>query len=457
MIDLEQQLEQMLADDARQLGGVSATSDEVISQGRGRRRRQQLFSGLAVVIIGATGFFAASQFAPAEQAEIDVVSDGSSDGATNPDGASDSEGSTVLSVPDDSDTTSDTDAESTTTTSGEGSADPGEDSDVIAGDVTASDGSTETIEQPETKEDNETPKQENDAAANQQGASKSMQSAAASMPDDTVLFASGAESCASTPDRHPDWVEGQQSNYRNDDGRPSHGFAYHSASASHKFVADERALEGDCVITLSVEDADRQETSARLFRRFDRQGEPLPHEAYYSAWIYVPEPVTHDSIATINGVKKFGFWTIFQLRNTVPGSESSIPTIDVGIEPYEGRPNSMMLSLYSKAACGSDPNCDGVTIQSNIPPQLPVAEWVHIELYVHGEQDKTGRVEIWQDGERVIDYQGQTERTGTSNLQWALTSSGVLHKPADHTLYVDDVIISTEPVTPVLKAMGAFD
>ncbi len=450
MSDLEQQLQELLEGDARELSTLQATPDEVMVEGRWRRRRQQFLTTVGVVVIGAIGFAAVTQLGIDNRAGIDAVGNGGNSGGE------------ISSVPPDSG--GDLDG-SESSESGESFADTSstnEDSLVVPDDAAST--GTQTKES-ELDEPDFVTEQDSDADRSEQSSTRSdtsddqpkIRSAAASIPSESVLFSSGGEGCAATPERHPDWVEGQTAEDRDSNGNDSHGFAYHSGSATHRFVEDERAIEGNCVLALTIENTDKQQSAARVFRRFDREGIQLPDQAYYSTWLYIPEDVTYANKGTLDGEEEFGYWSILQLRNKI-GNETSVPTIDINIGPIGGRENKMALGLYSKVACGSDTGCDdGVNIESDAESFVAAGEWVHIELYVHSVQDQTGRVELWQNGQKVIDYRGQTERIGADGRQWALTSGGLFHDPASHTMYVDDVIVSTVPVSPVLKTTGAFD
>lgn len=451
MSDLEQQLQNLLEGDARELTALQATPDDVIVQGRWRRRRQQFLTTVGVVVIGALGFAAVTQLGLDDRAGIDAVGNGGDSGGEVSPAPSDSDGDLEVS---DSSGSGDSSSENSKTN---------DDSLVVPDDV--ADPDSQTDESGLDDEQDLVAEQESDAASPKQGATPAadgddqqrLSSVANAIPSQSLLFSSGGEGCAVTPERHPDWVEGQAADGLDDNGNRSHGFAYHSGSATHRFVEDERAIEGNCVLALQIEKSDQEQAAARVFRRFDREGQQLPHQAYYSTWLYIPEEVTYANKGTVGGEEVFGYWSILQLRNKV-GNETSVPTLDINIGPIGGREGKMALGLYSKVACGGDAACDdGVNIESDAPSALVAGEWVHIELYVHSAQDQTGRVELWQNGLKVIDYQGQTERTGTDGLQWALTSGGLLHDPASHTMYVDDVIISTVPVSPILKASGAFD
>ncbi len=268
---------------------------------------------------------------------------------------------------------------------------------------------------------------------------------------ESVLFASGAEGCESGSDRHPDWIEGQSSGGLDDQGRPTHGFAFHSGQAGHRFEIHERAVEGECVISLDIGGVDRQPASARLFRRYDRRGNELPEEAYYSWWIMIPQDVSFARRAEIGGDTVFGYWNVAQLYNDVAaadGGGESRSTLSVMAGRTQDEEH-MTLSVYSKARCGAEPGCDDE--ERLVQPaasaiELPAGRWVHVQLYVRSAGDASGRVMLWQDGRLIIDHSGQSERDGATRRKWALTSSGVLHDPANHTVHIDDVVISTEPV-----------
>lgn len=66
-------------------------------------------------------------------------------------------------------------------------------------------------------------------------------------------------------------------------------------------------------------------------------------------------------------------------------------------------------------------------------------------LYLTENDD--GRMEVWQDGEKVIAARGQTlptARTVYDRLQVGLTANS--NREQSHTCYVDDVTISNRPL-----------
>lgn len=273
--------------------------------------------------------------------------------------------------------------------------------------------------------------------------------------DPSVLFFSDNDDCTGieAQQRHPDWVQGQPGSGRNDDGTPTFGYAYNTGDASKGeinwgFHPTSIALSGDCVLAMGVADAYGNKRAVRIFRRYDRQGRYLPGEAYYSVWYYFPTEVSYDSSGSVGGTRRWGYWNVFQIKNEVGGD--SLANLSINAGKLTGA-SAMEFRIGYKSPCGGVEECDDAsTINAHTSVPIPVGRWVHFELYLKSSTGPDGRLTAWQDGREIIDFTGQTERTGSSRRTWSVNNYGQLHRPSSHTLYVDDALISTRPVHPLL-------
>jgi hypothetical protein len=291
------------------------------------------------------------------------------------------------------------------------------------------------------------------------GPSASVSDVVGRLAPGSVLFHTDNEGCDGLLDgrAHPDWIEGQPGTGRNDDGTPTYGFAYNTgdttaAEIDWRFVEQPNAPSGRCVLSMTLNHADDSSHAVRLFRRYDRNGELLPDDAYYSAWLYFPKVIEFDNRGVIDGEDVFGFWNVFQIKNDLGLEDSrrslSALSFNAGKVPDQ---DVMSLTAYSKVPCGADEDCGrAFTIEQSDPTPIPTGRWVHFELHLLSRIDGTGRLEVWQDGEMILTYSGPTERPGTVRRTWSLTSMGHLHRTPSHSLFADDPVISTEPMHPEL-------
>ena len=78
---------------------------------------------------------------------------------------------------------------------------------------------------------------------------------------------------------------------------------------------------------------------------------------------------------------------------------------------------------------------------------FPTGEWVHIEIHLTLSDDDDGIIEVWQDGEKIIDTLGQTlllDETIYNYLEIGITAHSYGDEAA--TLYVDDIVISDNAI-----------
>jgi hypothetical protein len=79
--------------------------------------------------------------------------------------------------------------------------------------------------------------------------------------------------------------------------------------------------------------------------------------------------------------------------------------------------------------------------------RIPVGRWVHLKACLHLSEMPDGRVELWQDGKKLIDQQGQTLPLAGAiydSLEIGISAHSFGPNPA--TVYVDDVTISDKPI-----------
>jgi hypothetical protein len=155
----------------------------------------------------------------------------------------------------------------------------------------------------------------------------------------------------------------------------------------------------------------------------------LPEEAYYSAWYYVPSPVT---------VGKF--WTIFKLRmrSVADNATTEAELYDANIRSQPG--GELTFWIYDHRIAGQIP-------QQTSDIVVPVGQWFQVEAFYRNAQDNTGRATFWFDGQLIADVNGMAMGP-TPWVEWDAVNVGANLSPVPVTIYVDDAAISRSRVGP---------
>ncbi|MGI9595854.1 MAG: heparin lyase I family protein [Acidimicrobiales bacterium] len=449
MSDLESRLRSQLTAESAALPGSAVDVGSAVARGRRRQRRALVVSSLGAILalVGTAAalgpaldlFGGRSETVFADQPESgdDDRSARAGDEADQPDGSEGSDG--VGDGTDDDADVLEIDPPTTTVEPPAGSTASPTPTTIAAASTTA------------TEDDR--------AATGPEAPIGRTADAVGRLPIGSVLFHSDNEGCADIENRqaHPDWVEGQPGTGRNEDGTPTYGFAYNTGDSTAgdiawRFVERSGAPSGRCVVSMTLNHADDSSHAVRLFRRYDRNGDRLPADAYYSVWLYFPDEIVFDNRGTIDGEPAFGFWNVFQVQNDVTQGDERLPlsafSFLAGKLPGD---DAMSLNIFSKAACGAVEECDEArSIDQVDPVAIPTDRWVHFEFRLRSRSDADGRIEVWQDGHRILDFTGQTERPGTARRTFSLNNMGHLHHTPSHTLFADDVLIATAPIHPEL-------
>ena len=155
----------------------------------------------------------------------------------------------------------------------------------------------------------------------------------------------------------------------------------------------------------------------------------LPEEAYYSAWYYVPSPVT---------VGKF--WTIFKLRmrSVADNATTEAELYDANIRSQPG--GELTFWIYDHRIAGQIP-------QQTSDVVVPVGQWFQVEAFYRNAQDNTGRATFWFNGQLIADVNGMAMGP-TPWVEWDAVNVGANLSPVPVTIYVDDAAISRSRVGP---------
>jgi hypothetical protein len=144
------------------------------------------------------------------------------------------------------------------------------------------------------------------------------------------------------------------------------------------------------------------------------------------------------------------WWNVMQWKTEharSPGGSDPTYTLNVG-----NRPNGRMrLSLVRHIAA----NCSArepLDLGDTSAVALPVGRWVHVEAYYSWAHGPAGRVTVWQDGRRVMNYSHVCTEHGEpveNGRQWSVnnySTPGV--SPAPVVIWIDDAAITTDQLGP---------
>lgn len=80
-------------------------------------------------------------------------------------------------------------------------------------------------------------------------------------------------------------------------------------------------------------------------------------------------------------------------------------------------------------------------------PKFPKNKWVEVKIHLRLSDKTDGRMQVWQDGVKVLDEQGKTlprARTIYDRMQVGVTANA--GRTQAQTLFVDDVVLSNRPL-----------
>jgi hypothetical protein len=149
--------------------------------------------------------------------------------------------------------------------------------------------------------------------------------------------------------------------------------------------------------------------------------QPSPPEAYYGAWFFIPTSLQVRSWLSLH---HFGFHRSAGVADTTPLWDFNV---------YPGPDGNLVAHLYDSMAVAN-------TEQTN-PIPVPVAKWVHFEIFYRKAADATGRITIWQDGVQIID-RANVVTAPTDSVQWDVGGGSNDIAPSPATIYFDDATIS---------------
>jgi hypothetical protein len=177
-------------------------------------------------------------------------------------------------------------------------------------------------------------------------------------------------------------------------------------------------------------------SGVRLFRWHEAAVHP---ECYYSAWYYFPRVYTAS------------WWNIFQFKSEKGELNDPFWYVQVGNRPSGAM--CLYLSWWpnlwpSRGVEGPHRGEKGANDYLQTLLDLPVGQWVHIEVFLHQSADFGGRLTVWQNGTQILEQDAvRTRYSGPAGAnQWAACHYSDGLSPSPSTIYIDDAVISTSRI-----------
>lgn len=199
----------------------------------------------------------------------------------------------------------------------------------------------------------------------------------------------------------------------------------YSTGSGTTSVSSEVARSGRYAARLAISGADGTSgnQAVRIFRWAESRSEP---EAYYSVWLYFPQRYQPSA-----------WWNLLQFKSVNAERNDPFWILNVGNRDD----GAMFFYLYNWV------NQRGY---SQSLRDIPVAQWVHIEVYYKQSAEGQGRITVWQDGAELFDIDGIT--TGFPGAlepsNWSVNNYTDAITPSNAVIYVDDPTISKTRVGP---------
>ena len=190
------------------------------------------------------------------------------------------------------------------------------------------------------------------------------------------------------------------------------------------------------------------DTAVRAFRwKEAHTGQDL----YYSGWYYFPQ----HHVPTV-------FWNVMQFKSELYNASGAQiendPIFTVNVDD-DGVGGALHLHVFYFGTAFGGSNVKFTQAVAD----LPVGQWVHIEAFLHQAENASGILQLWQDGNLLIELTGRQTKYVNGYNTWSINNYSNGLTPATATIYVDDAVIAITrqgpelplPVPPMFTAILA--
>jgi hypothetical protein len=214
----------------------------------------------------------------------------------------------------------------------------------------------------------------------------------------------------------------------------------YNSGANQAVVSSEQGHSGTRSLRAKIWTPGSPNSGVRAFRWKEARAN---RDAYYSVWIYLPQPLNPGG----------RFLNLFQFKSrTADGRRVDPVWAFYGTSDGQG-------GAYLRAGWGwggtplagprSTDGVSGTWFEPMEQVSLPVGRWIHLEAFLHQSNEFDGRVQFWQDGVQLFDL--NNIRTSFKNCrynrwcasnEWSVNLYSDKFSPNPATLYIDDGAIA---------------
>jgi hypothetical protein len=181
----------------------------------------------------------------------------------------------------------------------------------------------------------------------------------------------------------------------------------------------------------------------RLFRLPESKTNDQLH---YSAWYYFPE------------VFRPVWWNIFQFKSRPASDGPSDPFWTVNVGNRSDGSMALFLQWWGelwtlRGIDGPHQGEFGWYRYTQSIKNVPVGQWVHIEVFLRQSDRFDGQIIVWQDGVELANQNNIKTRypfvsTAFGAAEWSINNYSESILPSPATIYFDDAVISLTRVGP---------
>lgn len=175
-------------------------------------------------------------------------------------------------------------------------------------------------------------------------------------------------------------------------------------------VSTTRAFQGDYSLRASVAPIDGELSMAFVAR------DVFVEESTLGAWFFLPEAPSAHHLALMK-----------------VSAAPDLDRFDVNVHAPAGAPPRLRVYEHGEG-----------WITESAPIELPVARWVHVEVFVRTSAGGEPLLAVLQDGEPVLDVRGQ-EIVAAAPVSWLVGAAARYVEPSPFELFIDDASVAPGP------------
>jgi hypothetical protein len=176
-------------------------------------------------------------------------------------------------------------------------------------------------------------------------------------------------------------------------------------------------------------------SGVRLFRWNEGRSQ---NEACYSARYYFPQRYV---VAE--------WWNIFSFKSR-NGTAANDSFWQLQISNRPGGAMFLYMTWWGPPIEGPQPGGSGLRHFTQSVKDLPVGEWIHLEVYLRQSAAFDGQIIVWQDGVELFNIDHVRTRYPAANgaNEWSINNYSDAVTPSPTTIYVDDATVREATIGP---------